>query len=63
MVSWPTGGGQGRSLITLISTANATTGEDGDKERESNERHKWANDKRIEDGEVTGREEEKQRKE
>lgn len=27
MLSWPTGGGHGRSLITLISTACAARGE------------------------------------
>lgn len=27
MLSWPTGGGHGRSLITLISTASVATGE------------------------------------
>lgn len=54
MLSWPTGGGHGRSLITLISTASVAQVARGEMEgRRGRQREaQMINDKGSEEGEV-----------
>lgn len=52
MLSWPTGGGHGRSLITLISTASVAKREkDGGKKREQQQKVKEGSNDRSEEKE------------